>query len=110
MGFNSNKMNTIESCFLTCLLALSMRDPLEPSMEYPNKPSMVEYQIETAQDYPLEYPGDPSMEYPFGPGGQTGPDVNDNMMGSRVRRSPRKPSMVETPFEEPQTEYPWFLK
>merc|ERR1719334_623579 len=109
-------MNTIESCFLTCLLALSMRvscfgvqmGPIP--MEYPNKPSMVEYQIETAQDYPLEYPGDPSMEYPFGPGGQTGPDVNDNMMGSRVRRSPRKPSMVETPFEEPQTEYPWFLK
>merc|ERR1712035_133262 len=80
---------------------MAMRDPLEPSMEYPK---------ETAQDYPLEYPGDPSMEYPFGPGGQTGPDENDNMMGSRVRRSHRKPSMVESPFEEPQTEDPWFLK
>merc|ERR1719300_1899012 len=88
-------MNTIASCFLTCLLALlmsvscfgvqmgpiptghpmAMRDPLEPSMEYPNEPSMV--------------------EYPLGPGGQTGPDMNDNMMGSRVRRSPKKPSMVK---------------
>merc|ERR1719300_1016653 len=113
-------MNTIASCFLTCLLALlmsvscfgvqmgpiptghpmAMRDPLEPSMEYPNEPSMVEY--------PLDYPVYPSMEYPLGPGGQTGPDMNDNMMGSRVRRSPRKPSMVENPMK-PLMEYPMDL-
>merc|ERR1719300_913733 len=110
-------MNPMASCFLTCLLALlmsiscfgvqmgpiptglpmAMRDPLEPSIEYPNEPSMVEY--------PLDYPVYPSMEYPFGQGGQTGPDMNDNMMGTRVRRSPRKPSMVENPMEPP-TEYP----
>jgi len=80
---------------------IAMRDPLEPSMEYPNELSMVEYPIKTAQDYPLEYPVDPSMEYPLGPIGQPGPD---NMMGSRDRRSPRKPSMVENPME-PTTEY-----
>merc|ERR1712029_1217071 len=103
MGFNSNKMNTIASCFLACLLALLMSEicfgvpmgpisinydflePLDPAMlVHPDEPSMV------------DYPNEPSMEYPVG---HTEPDMNENMMGSRSRRSPRKLSMVENPLE-----------
>merc|ERR1719334_2254824 len=72
--------------------------PDEPSMvHYPNAPSLVEY--------PLENPMDPLMEYPMGSDGHTEPDMDDNMMGSRSRRSPRKLSMVENPLEPPM-EYP----
>merc|ERR1711862_407715 len=40
-----------------------------------------------------------------GSDGHTEPDMDDNMMGSRSRRSPRKLSVVENPLEPPM-EYP----
>merc|ERR1719312_1784562 len=61
--------------------------------------------IATGHPMAMRDPLEPSMEYPLGQGGQTGPDKNDNMMGTKVRRSPRKPSMVENPMEPPK-EYP----
>merc|ERR1712029_602953 len=58
----------------------------------------------------VDYPNEPSMEYPFG---HTGPDMNENIMGSRVRRSmvdyPMDPSMdpsMEYPVLYPSMEYP----
>merc|ERR1711872_331177 len=122
MGFNSNKMNTITSCFLACLLALLMSEscfgvpmgpisinydflePLDPAMlvhpdepsmvDYPNEPSMVDYLgldpamlVHPDELSMVDYPNEPSMEYPVGPVGHTGPDMNENIMGSRVRRS-----------------------
>merc|ERR1719167_1479600 len=104
-------MNTIASCFLACLLALLMSEscfgvpmgpisinydflePLDPAMlVHPDEPPMV------------DYPSEPSMEYPVGPVGHTGPDMNENIMGSRVRRS-----MVDYPMDlsmYPLMEYP----
>merc|ERR1712002_1208886 len=151
MGFNSNKMNTIASCFLACLLALLMSEscfgvpmgpisinydflePLDPAMlVHPDEPPMVDYPSEPSMvddlgldpamlvhpdepsmvDYPMDpsmYPMDlsmyPLMEYPMGSDGHTEPGKDDNMMGSRSRRSPRKLSMVENPLEPPM-EYP----
>merc|ERR1711942_513518 len=136
MGFNSNKMNTIASCFLACLLALLMSEscfgvpmgpisinydflePLDPAMlVHPDEPSMVDYPNEPSMvddlgldpamlghpDEPsmADYPNEPSMEYPVG---HTGPDMNENIMGSRVRRS-----MVDYPMDPsmyPLMEYP----
>merc|ERR1711872_835700 len=131
MGFNSNKMNTIASCFLACLLALLMSEscfgvpmgpisinydflePLDPAMlVHPDEPPMVDYPSEPSMVDDLgldpamvDYPNEPSMEYPVGPVGHTGPDMNEKIMGSRSRRSPRKLSMVENPLEPPM-EYP----
>merc|ERR1712121_296738 len=143
MGFNSNKMNTIASCFLACLLALLMSEscfgvpmgpisinydflePLDPAMlVHPDEPPMVDYPSEPSMvddlgldpamlvhpDEPsmVDYPNEPSMEYPMGSDGHTEPGKDDNMMGSRSRRSPRKLSMVENPME-PLMEYPMDL-
>merc|ERR1711872_982678 len=114
MGFNSNKMNTITSCFLACLLALLMSEscfgvpmgpisinydflePLDPAMlVHPDEPPMV------------DYPNEPSMEYPVGPVGHTGPDMNEKIMGSRVRRSMVDPSMYPMDLSMyPLMEYP----
>merc|ERR1712121_189638 len=64
---------------------LSMvENPLEPPMEYP---------MDLSMEYPVLYP---SMEYPMGPGEHTGPDMEDNMMGARSRRSPREPCNQQT--------------
>merc|ERR1712002_230902 len=131
MGFNSNKMNTIASCFLACLLAQMMSEscfgvpmgpisinydflePLDPAMlVHPDEPSMVDYPNEPPMvEYPLENPMDPSMEYPVGPVEHTGPDMNENIMGSRVRRSmvdyPMDPSMYPMDLSMyPLMEYP----
>merc|ERR1719167_1802917 len=108
-------MNTIASCFLACLLALLMSEscfgvpmgpisinydflePLDPAMlVHPDEPSMV------------DYPNEPSMEYPVG---HTGPDMNENIMGSRFRRSmvdyPKEPSMYPMDLSMyPLMEYP----
>merc|ERR1712121_472079 len=94
--------------------------PNEPSMEYPVGPvghtgpdmnekimgsrvrrSMVDYPMDPLMEYPMdlsmEYPVlYPSMEYPMGPGEHTGPDMEDNMMGARSRRSPREPCNQQT--------------
>merc|ERR1719167_1114351 len=111
-------MNTIASCFLACLLALLMSEscfgvpmgpisinydflePLDPAMlVHPDEPPMV------------DYPNEPSMKYPVGPVGHTGPDMNENIMGSRVRRSmvdyPMDPSMYPLDLSMyPLMEYP----
>merc|ERR1712002_1266549 len=124
MGFNSNKMNTIASCFLACLLALLMSEscfgvpmgpisinydflePLDPAMlVHPDEPPMVDYPDEPSM---VDYPNEPSMEYPVG---HTGPDMNENIMGSRVRRSmvdyPMDPSMYPMDLSMyPLMEYP----
>merc|ERR1711872_464923 len=72
---------------------LSMvENPLEPPMEYPMDPLM-EYPMDLSMEYPVLYP---SMEYPMGPGEHTGPDMKDNMMGARSRRSPREPCNQQT--------------
>merc|ERR1719167_475381 len=72
---------------------LSMvENPLEPPMEYPMDPLM-EYPMDLSMEYPVLYP---SMEYPMGPGEHTGPDMEDNMMGARSRRSPREPCNQQT--------------
>merc|ERR1711872_961558 len=116
MGFNSNKMNTIASCFLACLLALLMSEscfgvpmgpisinydflePLDPAMlvhpdepsmvDYPNEPSMVDYLgLDPAMlVHPDELSMYPLMEYPMGSDEHTEPGMDDNMMGSRSRR------------------------
>merc|ERR1712002_175666 len=80
---------------------LSMvENPLEPPMEYPMDPLMehpmdplMEYPMDLSMEYPVLYP---SMEYPMGPGEHTGPDMEDNMMGARSRRSPREPCNQQT--------------
>merc|ERR1719334_2762365 len=102
-------MNTIASCFLACLLALLMSEscfgvpmgpisinndslePLDPAMlvhpdepsmvDYPNEPSMVDYPMDPSM-YPMDLLMYPLMEYPMGSDGHTGPDMDDNMMGS----------------------------
>merc|ERR1719167_211666 len=72
---------------------LSMvENPLEPPMEYSMDPLM-EYPMDLSMEYPVLYP---SMEYPTGPGEHTGPDMEDNMMGARSRRSPREPCNQQT--------------
>merc|ERR1719312_246073 len=72
---------------------LSMvENPLEPPMEYSMDPLM-EYPMDLSMEYPVLYP---SMEYPMGPGEHTGPDMEDNMMGARSRRSPREPCNQQT--------------
>merc|ERR1712029_713902 len=118
MGFNSNKMNTIASCFLACLLALLMSEscfgvPMGPiSINYdflePLDPAMLVHPDELSM---VDYPNEPSMEYPVGPVGHTGPDMNENIMGSRVRRSmvdyPMDPSMYPMDLSMyPLMEYP----
>merc|ERR1719334_2612582 len=45
------------------------------------------------------------VEYPMGSDEHTEPGMDDNMMGFRSRRSPRKLSMVENPLDLPM-EYP----
>merc|ERR1719167_2099886 len=75
-----NEPSMVDYDFLEPLDPAMLVHPDEPSMvDYPNEPPMVEY--------PLENPMDPSMEYPVGPVEHTGPDMNENIMGSRVRRS-----------------------
>merc|ERR1719334_778896 len=70
--------------------------PMDPSMyplmEYPMEPLM-EYPMDLSMEYPVLYP---SMEYPMGPDEHTGPDMEDNMMGARSRRSPREPCNQQT--------------
>merc|ERR1712029_1308239 len=107
-----------ESCFGVPMGPISINhsfldEPLDPAMlVHPDEPSMVDYPNEPSMvddigldpamlvhpDEPsmVDYPNQPSMEYPVG---HTGPDMNENIMGSRVRRSPRKLSMVENPLE-----------
>merc|ERR1712121_40356 len=72
---------------------LSMvENPLEPPMEYPMDPLM-EYPMDLSMEFPVLFP---SIEYPTGPGEHTGPDMEDNMMGARSRRSPREPCNQQT--------------
>merc|ERR1719167_679816 len=111
-------MNTIASCFLACLLALLMSEscfgvPMGPiSINYdflePLDPAMLVHPDELSM---VDYPNEPSMEYPVGPVGHTGPDMNENIMGSRVRRSmvdyPMDPSMYPMDLSMyPLMEYP----
>merc|ERR1712029_253854 len=103
-----------ESCFGVPMGPISINhsfldEPLDPAMlVHPNEPSMVDYPNEPSMvdDLGLDpamlvHPNEPSMEYPFG---HTGPDMNENIMGSRVRRS-----MVDYPMDPsmyPLMEYP----
>merc|ERR1711872_354625 len=109
MGFNSNKMNTITSCFLACLLALLMS---ESCFGVPMGPISINYDfLEPLDPAMLVHPDEPSMEDPVGPVGHTGPDMNENIMGSRVRRSmvdyPMDPSMYPMDLSMyPLMEYP----
>merc|ERR1712189_161583 len=101
--------------FLEPLDPAMLVNPDEPSMvDYPNEPSMVDYLgLDPAMlvhpdelsmvDYPMDpsmYPMDlsmyPLMEYPMGSDEHTEPGMDDNMMGSRSRRSPREPCNQQT--------------
>merc|ERR1719334_3063955 len=106
-----------ESCFGVPMGPISINydflEPLDPAMlVHPDEPSMVDYLgldpamlVHSDELSMVDYPNEPSMEYPVGPVGHTGPGMDDNMMGSRSRRSPKKLSMVENPLEPPM-EYP----
>merc|ERR1719167_1275464 len=99
-------MNTIASCFLACLLALLM---IESCFGVPMGQISINYDfLEPLDPAMVVYPNEPSMEYPVG---HTGPDMNENIMGSRVRRSmvdyPMDPSMYPMDLSMyPLMEYP----